>query len=537
MEILDVSGKEYLMRDIKKILVGITALAFVAVPVFSSCSKNKTTGNLEVEESQSEEYNWARGEPTGKKPHIDPPADITGTEIVWLADYDLNPEPNGQRSVAVSLFEDVYGGKIRYVHTSREEKFTRLSSMILSGEEVDMFEYDPSALPDGVFRNQFDALDPYFPSLEIQNGIWDDMLGVIESFKYKGKHYVIPYDVTNSTVLTYSRKMIKENKLSDPYTLYKQGKWDWDSFMQIMEAFHRKTNGIGINGLCGEAIIHSSGHTLVNYRNGKLVNNTASEPIKEAEEFMQKLSNKNLYSSYRNESFPTGANTLFYASPDWTVGVSNVKSVGMDFMVVPFPKYPDSEEYFRTYEYSAKMLVKNSKKGDAVATYIKCERSAVTQADYKKPAKDYATAPKTNGYGVKISQLTAEQYDALQEYKDLTKFTPVVDFAHGMGTAMYTSEDSLGVVDRLEKDMLVTGGTEKDWADLRNTYKGIINGEADRINGVVTTTTTAPPDESTETTTAIQAEEALPAEVPQEETPPAEVPPEEIPQEEAVPAE
>ncbi|MDE5582137.1 MAG: ABC transporter substrate-binding protein [Ruminococcus sp.] len=503
------------MRDIKKILAVILAMTFVAVPV-SSCSKNKKTGKLDFEESQEEEdnkgsYDWLSREPTANKPHIDPPADITGTEIVWLSDYDLNPTADGQRSVALSLFEDVYGGKVKYVHTSVEDRFTTLSAMILAGDEVDMFEYDRSAFPDGAFRNQFEALDPYFPSLEIQNEIWDDMLGVIESFKYNGKHYVIPYDVTNSTVLTYSRTMIKNNNLKDPYELYKQGKWDWDSFMSIMESFHQKTNGIGINGLCGGAILHSSGHTIVNYRNGKFYNNIISQPIKEAEMFMQEISNKNLYSSYRNTSFPTGANTLFYASPEWTVGASNVKSTGMDFMVVPFPKCPDTEEYFNTYDYSAKMLVKNSTKGDAVATYIKCERAVIVQEDYKEPAKAYATAPKVNGFGVTTSQLTAEQYDALQDFKDLTKFTPVVDFAYGMGASMYTTEDSYGIVDRLERDMLVTGGTEKNWIDLRNTYLAMINDEVDRFNGVVKQppteepTTSSDSQETSETSVAEQS--------------------------------
>ncbi len=464
------------MKNIKKTLAGIIAVTTVITSAVS-CRKN-VTGNLSVEPNTDI--------PIAMKPEEATAPDENSIsdemEIVWLADYDLNPPENENRSIAVALFEDVFGGKIKFVHTSAEEKFDNLASMILSGDEVDMFEYEPNALPDGVKKKQYDPLDPYFSSLEIESSIWDDMRDVIERFEYEGGHYVIPYSVSNPVVLTYSRKMIEENNLDDPYELYQKGEWDWDIFMEMMKKFQSNTGGnYGINGFVGKSLLHSSGNNIVNYKNGKLVNNVNCAEIKEAQLFMQEIANNGLYSPYRNESFPSGKSTLFFAAPDWTIGYSNVNCPDMDFMAVPFPKAPESDTNYIACDFNAKMLVKNSQKGDAVATYIKCERFAETQEDYKEPAKEFALMPQKNTMGTTVSYITEEQYDVLQEYTDLSKVTPIVDFAYGMGNNMYTLAGSDGIIDRLEKNMLLSGGNYETWKPFRNECSAAIKEEIERL--------------------------------------------------------
>lgn len=464
------------MKNIKKTLAGIIAVTTVMTSSVS-CRKN-VTGNLSVEKDDKPIAML----PEGEEPEISEPADISGTEIVWLSDYDLNPQEKDERSVALSLFEDVFGGKVKFVHTSVEERFEKLSSMILAGDAVDMVEYDVSALPGGVSKNLYEPLDPYFNSLEINSSIWDNMSDVIDKFEYNGSHYVIPYSLSDPVVLTYSRKMMEENKLDDPYELYKEGEWDWDAFMDMMETFHTNTGGYGINGFVGNSLIHSTGFNIVTYRKERLVNSLNTVPIKEAETFMQEIANKQLYSPYRNDSFPSGKGTLFFAAPFWTIGVSNVRCPDMDFMAVPFPKYKNTKENYIVCNFDAKMLVKNSQKGHAVATYIKCERFAATQREYRKPAKEYALLPQTNDKGVTVSQLTSEQYDLLHEYTDPTRITPVVDFAYGMGENFYSSEGSDGIIDRLEKDMLKSGGTYETWKTLRDSCSPEIRKETARLN-------------------------------------------------------
>lgn len=139
--------------------------------------------------------------------------DIKGQTIYWLADYDLNPTNNQDRSVALSLFEDKYGAKVEYVSCTSDTKFDTLASRILGGDPVDMFPYEWDAVPNGVTKDQYQPLDDY---LDLSDDIWSDMTDVIDMFQYKGKHYVVPYCLSDPLLLTYSRSMCEENGLDDP---------------------------------------------------------------------------------------------------------------------------------------------------------------------------------------------------------------------------------------------------------------------------------------------------------------------------------
>lgn len=465
------------MNNPRKMLTGIIAVISVMTSAVScSSDSDHTAGRLSVEPTSAGESTEtitseipeisSQTNPTEsvEPPEPEEPIDIHGTEIVWLSDYDLNPEEGAQRSVAVALFEDVFGGKIKYVQTSARNRFTTLSSMILSGEEVDMFEYEQGEFPKGALTKQYQPLDPYFRSMGMEKGIWDDMTDVIDSLEYKNKHYVIPYSISDPVVMTYSRKLIKDNKLQDPYELYKKDQWDWDTFLELSEKFTKKTGKPAVRGNLGNALIHSTGSRIINYNsNGKLFNNITDPCITTAELFMQDMSAKKLYSSYWYEYYTT--DTLFFAYDSWILGTSNVQNPEMDLMVVPVPKYPDADGYYIMCDFNAKMLVQNSRKGDAVATYIQCERIAASLEEYKKGAKEYALIPETSSNGTVKSYITEEQYDALQSFTDPLQVTPVFEYAGGMDDRL---SGSGGLIENISNTFLINGGNEDDWKNLRN---------------------------------------------------------------------
>jgi len=410
--------------------------------------------------------------------------------ITWLADYDLNPSGNNDRSVALALFEDYYGGQINYVYTSVEDKFTTLAAMINAGDQVDMFPYEWSAVPSGVLRDQYQPLDPYFESMEMDSDLWADMSDVIDMFSYNGQHYVVPYSISDPLIITYSRKMMQEEGLDDPYELYKSGKWDWDSFMSMMEKFKTNApegqNRYGINGWFGQAIIQSTGRTVVNYDNGRFTNNINDPEIEKAENLMQEIAQKQLYRGDWVGHFPEDHSTLFFAMGDWALGSSNAYNEGMDLMTVPFPKDPSADKYYLSCNYGARMLVKNSDHGQAVANYIKCERLAATEPVFRDAAKEKALIEDRAASGVLRSVVTEEQYDAVQSYMDPTVTSPMFDFGYGMGDAMNSAGnftvDTRGVMDNITKTLL-EGSTEVDsWAKLRDSLTGIIDKEIAQYN-------------------------------------------------------
>lgn len=412
-----------------------------------------------------------------------PNIDISGQTITWLADYDLNPQNDQSRSTALTLFEDVYGANVNFVLTNSADKLTTLSSMIIAGEEVDMFPYDLDAVPNGVVKGLYQPLDPYFEAMGMDEGIWDDMTDVIEMFQYNGDHYVIPYAVSEPLIIIYSRKMIKDEGLDDPYELYLDGKWNWDTCMTMMESFVSGASDgntrYGINGSFGQAVMQSTGHTVINYDGKKFSNNIDDPEIEKAELFMQKIAEKKLYNSEWKTCFPNNGSTLFYAMGAWSLGESNAENKKADLMVVPFPKSPDADKNYISCNFSARMLVKNSRKGEAVATYIKCERLAAIQEEYREIAKEKALA-------VEKKFVTEEQYDAVQSFLDLENSVPVFDFGYGMGEKMYGIGDhtfeTRGVMDNLTTVLLDGGGSVDSWDSLRDAMSKIIDKEVKDLN-------------------------------------------------------
>lgn len=475
------------MNKLRRIFAGLAALSWLMTAAVSCQNKETSTSEDNSRYKTEDEFSVDANEEEVKG---EDPVDISGQTITWLADYDLNPQNNQDRSVALSLFEDVYGAKVNYVQTSSAEKFEKLASMILSGDEVDMFPYEWDAVPNGVTKDQYQPLDPYFDIMGMDDGLWDDMEDVIDMFEYNGEHYVIPYTVSNPLLITYSRKIMESAGLEDPYELYLDGKWDWDAMMKMMESFvsgaDEGQTRYGINGWFGQAIVQSTGHTVINYDDGVFSNNINDPEIEKAELLMQEIASKKLYDPEWKDCFPDDGSTLFFAMGDWSLGKSNQKNPDADLMIVPFPKAPDADEYYLCCNFAARMLVKGSQKGEAVAAYIRCERLAETQEDYKKLKKQKSLVVQKTASGVVRSFVTEEQYDALQSYLDTSNVTPMFDFGYGMGERMYGDGDytyeTRGVMDNLTTALLEGNEAVDSWAALRDAWTGVIDEEVKRFN-------------------------------------------------------
>lgn len=455
------------MNKLKRTLALILAAAAVGCSV--SCSKKNGEGN-----SQESSLTDATEAPT------EPDDGTKNQTIYWLADYDINPAENESRSVALSLFEDVYGGKVEWIQTNPNDKFTTLDQRILSDQPVDMFPYEDDCLPNGVTKNHYQPLDNYFDILDIDSDLWSGMQDVINMFEYKGAHYVVPYSLSDPQLIIYSRQLMKDEELDDPFELYEKGEWDWDAMMDMMETFvsnaPEKSTRFGIKGAFGQSLLRSTGQTVVNYNNGSFSNNIENSEIEKAELLLGEIAEKKLYNpDADNCYFPEKLDTLFLCAGDWVLGASNAKNPDADLMAVPFPKSPNADNTYITCSFGAKMLVQNSDKGAAVAAYIKCERLAAENEEYKKAAKDKALAEEKTVSGDSRKFVTEEQYDAIQSYLDPANVAASFDFGCGMGEKMYGcgeyTYETRGVIDKLETAMLENRSEFESWEELRDELK------------------------------------------------------------------
>ena len=472
--------KVIIMKKLKSILAGVLSMSLL---LSATACGNDAAENSSHYKSEDDVAISAPAEDAGTGMDVD----ISGQTIYWLATYDLNPSNNQDRSVALTLFEDVYGGKVEWIQCTSDDKFDVLTNRILGGDPVDMFPYEWDALPNGVYKEQYQPLDDY---LNLEDEIWDDMRDAIDMYEYNGKHYVVPYAISDPLLITYSRNMCQENGLDDPYELYQDGEWDWDVFMDMMKTFVANGDGstqrYGIAGWFGQAMVQSTGKTIINFDGKEFTNNIYDEDIEAAETLMAEMRSLNLYDPTWYSNFPEAGNILFYGMADWSLNGSNAKNQDADIMVVPFPKSPDADEYYLCANFAAKMLVKNSDKGDAVATYIYCERLAETQEEYVQAAKDKALIVEQSASGVVLGYRTEEQYDAIMQFKEDT--TPVFDFGYGMGSTMYGdgeyTYETRGIMNNL-MDALLTYPEIDSWAVLRDNWAAAIDDVLETYNSAI----------------------------------------------------
>ena len=189
------------MKKLARLLAGVLCFSMLITAAGCKDKHQDTSSSTPDSESLSD----STAEVT-----VETEAVIDPNTIYWVADYDLNPAPGQERSTALALFEQQYNAKVEWVQANAENKYDILMQRVNSSEPVDMFPFDLNTMPDGVSRELFDPLDDY---LDLKDPIWDDMRGAIDMFAYSGKHYIVPYSVSDPLLITYSRKLCKENGL------------------------------------------------------------------------------------------------------------------------------------------------------------------------------------------------------------------------------------------------------------------------------------------------------------------------------------
>ncbi len=465
------------MKKLKTMLMGFFCVSFIMTA--TACDDSTESSSHYKEE---DEVTVSVGDTSNM---LD--VDVEGQTIYWLSYYDLNPSNNEDRSTALTLFEDVYGASVEWIECTSDNKFDVLTNRILGGDPVDMFAYEWDALPNGVYKNQYQPLDEY---LDLDDEIWDGMRDIIDMYEYNGLHYVVPYAVSDPLLITYSREMMKEEGLDDPYELYLDGEWDWDVFMEMMKTFVNNGDGsetrYGIAGWFGQAVVQSTGKTIINFDGTTFTNNIYDADIEKAESLMEEMKSLSLYDATWYSYFPTTGNILFYGMADWSLSASNAQNPDADIMVVPFPKDPDADEYYLCCNFAAKMLVKNSDKGEAVAAYIYCERLAETNEEYKAASKEKALIVETSASGLTLGYITEEQYDAIESYK--SDVSPVFDFGYGMGSTMYGdgeyTYETRGIMNNL-MDGLLSYDDVDSWAVLRDNWSAAIDDVLETYNAAL----------------------------------------------------
>ena len=391
--------------------------------------------------------------------------ELENKEVKWMAHYDLNPSSEGNsKSVGLEMFEQKYGGKITHVPTTWDARFTDLAKAVTGGDGIDLFPGDDTSnFPNGIVKGMFQPIDDY---VDLNSELWQSMGAAMDIYKFGGKHYELVTSVTAEQVVIYNTQTLEENGLDDPWDLYKEGNWNWDTFKQmLLDYVDVENEQYGLDGFWAEKALYlSAGKPFVESVDGSLVSNYKDATLEKAMNFQYDLFTNGLV--FNREQFEWkeqpqmmgSGNQLFYIVGSWHIRKDPetwATEIEPDKLgIAPVPSPADSDPY-QAATIGGYVICKGAQNPQGAALFAECQllgsldEKAIAISDRK--LKDDCKWS---------DDIIARE----KEINELARQYPVVDLATGTGDVKrYTTDGGDNVGSRA-----ALHGT--DWATTRETY-------------------------------------------------------------------
>ena len=456
----------------KKLTAGILALSLTAS--LTACGGSSDSGSATTGDTTTADVTTtAATEWTGDDIEVDAldetlDVDISGKTLKWLGIYDLNPTNDSpERSPELALFEDTYGAKIEYMPTTSDKRFDDLATSILGGTSPDIFAYEWRTFPYDISKGQYQAIDSL---VNWDDPKWADVKDTADSFIWKGEHYIAPlgYSFNDTQVLMYNKTTMADNGFEDPYELYLNGEWDWNTFVDMMKTYVESNDSgserYGIGGWWANAFVYTSGETMVTYDGTKFGNNLRSQKIERAQGVLEDIFKNNLIKRgwIGGESAFVDDSILFYSMGTWAYNAAAKSCPDDVIQIVPFPKDPDSDKYYVSNKVFAYMWVKGSENADCVKAWFDCNRTVNYDEKYVEATKE-KILKNNDGW-------TSEMYDIAMNFYDPDQFVQAYDYGYGLST--YMSDTLMTVLyEGIANEQF------EDWVQAREEYYSIVDEE------------------------------------------------------------
>lgn len=399
------------------------------------------------------------------------PSGNAGT-VKFLGYYDITSDQKGEEQCLI-FQSDTYGGKIEWISASSGSAYYEKLATLISGDDSpDLMTFEPLAFPYGTSRNMFECLDDY---LDADDAIWEDMKPLIDEYEYEGKHYYFPHRIVTRYSLNYNRKTVEDAGLKDPYELYLNGEWTWDTWRQMMIDFcNLSEDNIGLycTSTMLECFINTTGTTIIDLASDGTITNNLNHPnVTRAIEYLAECGRSGLlypadhpYGDWVSpEVWAKCSDKLLFLSmePEWTyiaateeiqnpAGVENdILDTVSDFAFVPFPKDPNADAYYMCSNTFGYMVPKGAKNIKGATEFIMCNRLYETdqniidqvKTDHVSPTPVYYTAGKYAGMQKWVITWDETCYDLWRDMCDASadsNFTFIIEDMYGFGDDLTT---------------------------------------------------------------------------------------------------
>ncbi len=459
---------------IKKIAALLSVLCTASL-LTTACNSDNTpvqslTPETTVPSTLKEEYNSTlESIDTGATEKLE------NGEVVWLSTWDINPINGKAMPTELELFKNQYGGSIKFIQCTFEERMEKLSTMVLSGDSPDMFPAaDLDVFPRCSLNNLFAPLDDY---IDFSDDLWKDISHLNDVYMLDGKHYVCNYSADAGIIMIYNKNTISSNNLDDPAELLYDGKWDWNAFKKMMGDFCDPTEDrYAIDGWWFEqGFVLTTGVPFISYENGKLTSNLDDPLVNHAEEFMQMMNQEEFpYPKAQHEwqicpDNIAAGKTLFYPVGIWQLYEADLSMFGKpdEIMFVPMPKSTYTDKHYLPAGVDAMAMVKGGKNPEGTAAFMKCRRIAAT---------DPATLEIQKNQFYEDYKWTEEMMDMYLKVKEMTNENPVFDFYGAVSSDLY------GYIHNPMKEAFNSGAS---WTQTKESIKGGVEAELEKANKIL----------------------------------------------------
>ncbi|MBR3960616.1 MAG: extracellular solute-binding protein [Clostridia bacterium] len=300
------------------------------------------------------------------------PEELKGTTIKFLNWYD--PYDFGQEGQVIDSFEQATGISVEVIDVEYGEAYAeKLAGLVATGDGPDVFAMD---LPKANFMKYAQPITKA-TGYDFSDKAWSDT--VKEYYSVDGQLYAANLKYTpfiRMLTVFYNKQVMEEFGFSDPWELYKEGKWTWQEVEKMCAEFIKQgPDYYGVGTVNYEMVASSMGLDFMKYDGKQWSLDLFNADVLEAWRWTLEKKAERIVVQSTNTTFDAAKpKSLFFIRN--TAGlekvstwVEKIKKYGY-FGAAPMPYYEGKEAYSIINELNAFAVAIGAKNPKAVPYFL-----------------------------------------------------------------------------------------------------------------------------------------------------------------------
>lgn len=298
--------------------------------------------------------------------------DLKGATIKILS--HLDPNGNDARDLK-SRFKKYCNGNLVFITQPYEQLGEKLNTMIMSNDSPDIYSLRNWDFPALMYKDVFRELDS---KIDFSAKEWIGDKPKYDQYLWQGKHYVIG-GASPSYYVWYNKSLMEDYGIEkDPGELEKEGKWNWDTFLQLArdmtdaasEQYGFLDNGGGIM----YAFMSGLNVDLIKLTSSGIESNVKSPEVARAINFYGDLFNRykvTYQSKNAVQDFANRKAAMLYDG-HWIAQNDPIKSMhdSGEISFTHIPKVPGSADYIYPGSVGGYAIPKGAKNIDGAVAFL-----------------------------------------------------------------------------------------------------------------------------------------------------------------------